>query len=130
MIVSISKEDKTFYVHRNIIKDENTTMLEYIEKIKTNIQALYDSGYPVTAFNIPEVQLWDYVPKIKGKKAIKSNTVHQSRRGFNTNCLNLINLNQIKPLRTPNKVNKALIVTIDLETIELNNEIQNISILA
>jgi hypothetical protein len=43
-----------------------------LEKIKNSIQAFYESGYPITTFNILQVKLWDYDPqaKIKGKKAI------------------------------------------------------------
>jgi hypothetical protein len=57
MIVSISKEDKTFNIHKNIIIDENTTIFEYLEKIKNSIQAFYESGYPITTFNILQVKL-------------------------------------------------------------------------
>jgi len=57
LIVSISKEDKTFNIHKNIIIDENTTMFEYLEKIKNSIQAFYESGYPLTSFNILQVKL-------------------------------------------------------------------------
>jgi hypothetical protein len=131
MIVSISKDDKTFYIHKNIIIiDENTTMQEYLNKIEHNIHAFYESGYPITAFNILEVKLWDYKPNVKsgGKKAIKNNTIHKSGRSFHSSCLNLTNLNQINPLKTPKTINKALIATIDLETIEINNNQIPISI--
>jgi hypothetical protein len=57
MIVSISSADKTFNIHKNIIIDENTTMLEYLDKIKNSIKAFYESGYPITAFNILQVHL-------------------------------------------------------------------------
>src|SRR6266702_2864318 len=57
IIVSISKEDKTFYIHKNIIIDENTTIDNYLEKIKNSIQAFYESGYPITTFNILQVKL-------------------------------------------------------------------------
>jgi hypothetical protein len=57
MIVAIVKEDQTFYIHKNIIIDENTTMQEYMDKIKKSIQAFYESGYPITTFNILEVKL-------------------------------------------------------------------------
>lgn len=130
MIVSISKEDKTFNIHKNIIIDENTTIYEYLEKIKNSIQAFYESGYPITTFNILQVKLWDYDPqaKIKGKKT--NNTIYQSRRSFHTNSLisTSKDLNFIKPLKTPKIVNKTLLATIDLETIELNNNQIPISI--
>jgi len=122
MIVSITNEDKTFYIHKNIIIDENTTINNYLDKIKNSIQAFYEAGYPVTIFNILQVKLWDYNPKstIKGKKA--NNKIYQSRRSFYTSSLNLANkdLNLIKPLKIPKNINKLLIATIDLETIELN----------
>jgi hypothetical protein len=57
MIVSISKEDQTFHIHKNIIIDENTTINIYLDKIQNSIQAFYDSGYPITTFNILEVKL-------------------------------------------------------------------------
>jgi hypothetical protein len=57
MIVSILSDDKSFFIHKNIIIDENTTIFSYLEKIKHNIQTFYDSGYPLTAFNILQVKL-------------------------------------------------------------------------
>jgi hypothetical protein len=57
MIVSIIKEDKTFFIHKNIIIDENLTMQAYLDKIKNSIQAFYESGYPITTFNILQVKL-------------------------------------------------------------------------
>jgi hypothetical protein len=57
MIVSISTEDKTFYIHKNIIIDENTTIYNYLEKIKNNIQMFYESGYPISTFNILQIKL-------------------------------------------------------------------------
>jgi hypothetical protein len=57
MIVSIAKEDQTFFIHKNIVIDENTTINEYLDKIKNNIQNFYESGYPLTTFNILEVKL-------------------------------------------------------------------------
>ena len=123
MIVSISKEDKTFFIHKNIIIDENTTINIYLDKIKNSIQSFYESGYPLTTFNILEVKLWDLNNKTTGKRGITSNSIHQSRRSFHTSCINLANkdLNLIKPLKIPKNINKLLIATIDLETIEINN---------
>ena len=57
IIVSITSEDKTFYIHKNIIIDENTTISDYLDKIKNSIQSFYESGYPLTAFNIIQVKL-------------------------------------------------------------------------
>jgi hypothetical protein len=57
MIGANSKEDKTYYIHKNIIVDENTTINNYLDKIKNSIQAFYDSGYPLTSFNILQVKL-------------------------------------------------------------------------
>jgi len=57
MIVSIFSENKTFFIHRNIIIDENTTIFIYLNKIKHNIQTFYDSGYPLTAFQILQIKL-------------------------------------------------------------------------
>jgi len=60
MIVSISTENKTFYIHKYIIIDENTTIYDYLEKIKNNIQTFYESGYPISTFNILQIKLWNY----------------------------------------------------------------------
>jgi hypothetical protein len=57
MIVSVLSEDKTFYIHKNIIIDENTSIFNYLEKIKHGIQTFYESGYPLTSFNILQVKL-------------------------------------------------------------------------
>jgi hypothetical protein len=57
MIVSISSDDKTFNIHKNIIVDENTTIYNYLDKIEKSIQAFYDSGYPITTFSILQVRL-------------------------------------------------------------------------
>jgi hypothetical protein len=55
MIVSICNDDKSFYIHKNIIVDENTTISNYLDKIKNNIQMFYESGYPLHIFNILQV---------------------------------------------------------------------------
>jgi hypothetical protein len=127
MIVAIVKQDKTFYIHKNIIIDENTNMKTYLDKIKSNIQAFYDSGYPISTFPILEVKLWDLKAKTSGKKVHTSNTIHQSRRSLHTTSI-INSPNLIKPLKIPKNVNKSLIATIDLETIELNNNQIPISI--
>jgi hypothetical protein len=57
MIVSIFNNDKTFFIHKNIIIDENTTIFSYLEKIKNNIQIFYESGYPLSAFPLLQVKL-------------------------------------------------------------------------
>ena len=132
MIVSITKDDKTFYIHKNIIIDENTTINIYLDKIKNSIQAFYESGYPITTFNILQVKLWDYEPHslIKREKGSKGNSIHQLRRSFHTSCLinGNKNLYLIKPLKTIKNINKLLIATLDLETIELNGNQIPISI--
>ena len=123
MIVSISKEDKTFYIHKNIIIDENTTVYNYLDKIHNNIQIFYESGYPIWSFNILQIKLWDYeFNSIKNKISTK-NSNHKSRRSFHSSCVNNKNrnLNVIKPLKTPQTVNKIKIGAIDIETIEFNN---------
>lgn len=129
MIVSISKEDKTFFIHKNIVIDENTTMQNYLDKIKNNIQAFYESGYPITTFNILQVKLWDLNPNSKTQRKT-GNSIHQFRRSFHSSCLNNRNkdLNIIKPLKIPKNINKVLIATIDLETIKFNNTQLPISI--
>jgi len=57
MIVSIFNEDKTFFIHKNIIIDENTTIFNYLDKIKHSIQTFYESEYPLTAFQILQIKL-------------------------------------------------------------------------
>jgi len=70
IIVSILSEDKTFFIHKNIIIDENTTIFNYLDKIQNSIQNFYESGYPLTAFQILQIKLWNYEPKtiLRGKK--------------------------------------------------------------
>jgi hypothetical protein len=70
MIVSVNKNDKTFHIHKNIIIDENTTLNIYLDKIKNSIQAFYESGYPITDFNILQIKLWEYSYQVvtSGKK--------------------------------------------------------------
>jgi hypothetical protein len=57
MIVSIFNEDKTFFIHKNIIIDENTTIFHYLEKIKYSIQTFYDSGYSLSTFPVLQIKL-------------------------------------------------------------------------
>jgi hypothetical protein len=57
LVVTVISDDKTYMIHRNIIIDENTTIEIYLEKIKNSIQAFYDSGYPLTTFNLLQVKL-------------------------------------------------------------------------
>jgi hypothetical protein len=88
MIVSISKEDKTFFIHKNIIIDENTTINNYLEKIKNSIQVFYESGYPISSFNILQVKFWDFESSISVKGTeTKKNSIHKFRISFNTSCL-------------------------------------------
>jgi len=132
MIVSIAREDKTFYIHKNIIIDENTTIDIYLDKIKNSIQAFYESGYPLTTFNILQVKLWDYNPtsSLKRTKGSTNNSIYQFRRSFHTS--NLISANKdlhlIKPLKVSKTLKKMLIATIDLETIQFNKNQIPISI--
>jgi hypothetical protein len=63
MIVSISREDRTFNIHKNIIIDENTAVNNYLDKIQSSIQAFYESGYPISTFLILQIKLWDYAPQ-------------------------------------------------------------------
>lgn len=133
MIVSISTEDRTFYIHNNIIIDENTTIYNYLEKIKNNIQIFYESGYPISTFNILQIKLWPYEYKIvqKGKKEVSSNnSIHKFERSFHTGCINNknTNLNFIKPLKTPHSLHKMKIAAIDIETIDFNGNQLPISI--
>jgi len=123
MIVSILSEDKTFYIHKNIIIDENTTIYNYLDKIKHGIQTFYDSGYPLTIFQLLQIKLWNYEPKtiLRGKKNISTNnSIHKFSRGFHSSCVNNKNMNVIKPLKTPQTVHKMKIGAIDIETIEFN----------
>jgi len=122
MIVSILSEDKTFYIHKNIIIDENTTIYNYLGKIKHGIQTFYESGYPLTTFQILEVKLWDYniLSKIKGKNT--NNSIYKLERSFHTSSLNLDNKNLISPLKTPKVVKKNAIATLDLETVKVKND--------
>lgn len=133
LIVSISKEDKTFYIHKNIIIDENTSVYNYLEKIHNNIQIFYETGYPISTFNILQIKLWDYEFNSikKGKNKISTNnSIHKFGRGFHSTCINNknTNLNMIKPLKTPQIIHKISIGTIDIETIEFNNNQLPISI--
>jgi DNA polymerase type B, organellar and viral len=133
MIVSISTEDKTFYIHKNIIIDENTTIYDYLEKIKNNIQTFYESGYPISTFNILEIKLWNYeinTLKKGSNKISTNNSIHKFRRSIHTSCINNknTNLNLIKPLKTPQSISKLSIGAIDIETIEFNNNQLPISI--
>jgi len=123
MIVSILSEDKTFFIHKNIIIDENTTIFNYLDKIKHYIQTFYESGYPLTAFQILQIKLWNYEPKtiLKGKKNTQANFLHKFKRGFHFSCVNNQNKNVIKPLKTPQTVHKMKIGAIDIETIEFNS---------
>jgi DNA polymerase family B len=125
MIVSILSENKTFFIHKNIIIDENTTIFNYLDKIKHYIQTFYESGYPLTGFQILQIKLWNYDPKtiLKGKKNNQANLLHQFKRSFHYSCVNNkdTNLNTIKPLKIPQSVHKMSITTIDIETIEFNN---------
>jgi hypothetical protein len=123
MIVSISSEDKSFYIHKNIIIDENTTIFNYLEKIKNNIQTFYESGYPIYIFNILQVRILDYdTPKLINRNQNYKNPFHKFKRSFYSSCIiKQDNKNLIKPLKTPKTLNKELIATIDVETIDLNN---------
>jgi len=60
---------------------------------------------------------------MKRKNSSTSNSIYQLRRSFNASSLISANkdLHLIKPLKTSKNINKKLIATIDLETIELKN---------
>lgn len=128
MIVSISTEDKTFFIHKNIIIDENTTVYNYLEKIQNNIQMFYESGYPISTFNILQIKLWDYDPQSIKKEMRTNNSIHKFSRAYHTSCVNKKNINLIKPLKIPHTIQPMKIGTIDIETIEFNNNQLPISI--
>jgi DNA polymerase type B, organellar and viral len=123
MIVSICNEDRSFYIHKNIIVDENTTVYNYIEKIQNSIHIFYESGYPLHIFNILQVKFWDIEP-LKSSRALKNNkkSIHPLRRDFHSSCLvnKIDGLNLIKPLKIPQVINRKLIATMDIETVEFN----------
>jgi hypothetical protein len=123
MIVSICNEDRSFYIHKNIIVDENTTVYNYIEKIQNSIHIFYESGYPLHIFNILQVKFWDIDP-LKSSRALKNNkkSIHPLRRDFHSSCLvnKTDGLNLIKPLKIPQVINRKLIATMDIETVEFN----------
>src|SRR6266702_2631015 len=60
---------------------------------------------------------------MKRKNSSTSNSIYQLRRSFHASSLISANkdLHLIKPLKTSKNINKKLIATIDLETIELKN---------
>jgi hypothetical protein len=131
IIVSIHRPDKTFYIHKNIIIDENTTINLYLEKIERHIQAFYDSGYPIDTFHYLEVKMWDLLPKssygnFKHKSQIP--TIHQSRRNYHLSNINRSSFNSIKPLKKIKKLKKINIAAIDIESIDLMNKQVPISI--
>jgi DNA polymerase type B, organellar and viral len=131
MIVSIFSEDKTFFIHKNIIIDENTTIFNYLDKIKNSIQTFYESGYPLTTFNLLQVKLWDYNIKSKMKGKNPNNSIYKFGRSFHTSSLifnNNKDLNLISPLKTPKVIKKITIGAIDLETVKVNNDQLPISI--
>lgn len=130
LIVSISKEEQTFHIHKNIIIDENTSISNYLDKIENHIQAFYESGYPITTFNVLHVKLWDYnfQSRIKGQNT--NNSIHKFGRSFHNSSLisNNKDLNLISPLKTPKVINKISIAAIDLETVKVNNDQLPVSI--
>ena len=134
MIVSIVREDKTFYIHRNIIIDENTTIQNYLSKIEGHIQYFYESGIvspnQISTFTYLEVKLWDVYPKgnVRGKQKTTNFKIHNLRRGFHTCNILTNNLNLIKPLKKIKNLKKLPIATIDIETIDLNHNQLPISI--
>jgi hypothetical protein len=122
LIVSLVKKDQTYFVHKNIIVDENTTVDMYIDKIKFNIQSFYESGYPISEFPILQIKIWDYPASSNGKKMSTSTSIHQLGRGFHTSSINnkIKYDNSIKPLPQPKFSVRGLISSLDLETIEFN----------
>jgi hypothetical protein len=130
LIVSLVKKDKTYFVHKNIIIDENTTVDTYIDKIKYNIQSFYESGYPISEFPILQIKLWDYTTNSSGKRLSTSNSIYQFGRGFHTSSVNskIKYDNSIKPLPQPKILIRGEIATLDLETIEFNGNQLPISI--
>lgn len=57
LIISIVSENKNYFLHKNIFIDENTTIENFLNKIRFNIQAFYESCYPITSFTTLRVKL-------------------------------------------------------------------------
>jgi hypothetical protein len=133
VITTIFSDNKEYFIHKNIVINNETTINQYLQKIQSSIKRLYDSGYEFSTFPIIRIKLFildnnNYNRK-NGVKITNISPVYIQRRNFHNSFINLNSnlkvLDSIKPLKQPSlfkEFKKKLICTMDIETIDLNNQ--------
>jgi hypothetical protein len=126
VITTIFSEEKEYFIHKNIIINNETSIDQYLSKIESSIKKLYDSGYEFSTFPIIRIKLFILENKKIGIKKSNLSPIYIQRRSFyNSSLINKnVNLNSIKPLKSPpifKELKGKLICAMDIETINLNN---------
>lgn len=126
VITTIFSEEKEYFIHKNIIINNETSIDQYLSKIESSIKKLYDSGYEFSTFPIIRIKLFILENKKIGIKKSNISPIYIQRRSFyNSSLINKnVNLNSIKPLKTPSifkELKGKLICAMDIETMDLNN---------
>ena len=118
--------DKKYFIHRNVGLNGDTTIEEYLNKIDSQLNKFYESGYEVHTFTHITIKMWEIgsdqklTPKIKKQ----SNPIHIQKRGIHTDIIKskkTKDKNIIAPLKTPKTIHPKNIYTMDIETMNINN---------
>lgn len=131
--------ERYFYIHRNIPITSETTALDYYKAVINQLRAFLDaeSSDESENYTIIKVEFWSYddIRKIN-KKSISNKRFYSTDQmdDWNKKCEDLMKMplppkNEIKkrdpwfiyPLKRGGELVKAVICTLDIETIEWNN---------
>lgn len=123
VITTIFSEEKEYFIHKNIIINHETSIDQYLSKIESSIKKLYDSGYEFSTFPIVRIKLFILENNKPGIKKANISSIHIQRRSFHNNSLinKNVNLNFIKPLKSPSILKAKPICAMDIETIDFNS---------
>jgi hypothetical protein len=128
VITSIFSDEKEYFIHKNIVINNETSINQYLEKIQSSIKKLYESGYEFSTFPIIRIKL--FILDNNRKNGIENTSVspfHIQRRSFHNSSINLKTniLDSINPLKQPSifkEFKSKSICAMDIETIDLNNQ--------
>jgi hypothetical protein len=109
-----------FMLHNNFLINKDTTLLQFYEDFTPNYNHLSLTNYAINDILIVLIKCFN-LDDIKNKN-IKINSKPSTIRNYSTKISN--SLNYITPLKSKLNINLSTILSMDIETIHLNDDIQ------
>ena len=110
-----TETNESYYIHKNIVIDKNTTFQMYYDSIK-NIVANYTSRYQSVEFDQVKIKIW---PMILSNSKYILNEKPVVRK-FHTQ-IDRNKIGELKPLAKCGKKGLGILCALDVETISINN---------